>query len=132
MSDKEKFVKLSDVKNKLNYAFKIYGTSNIVKNDVLERLNKLPYSVKAELETTLFVEESNKIADGVIDELKVENAKLEELLKNAVEILDQIAKSNSDICFTGTSCNKCSLYQTDTICKWKYADEALKLIGDDE
>ena len=64
-----------------------------------------------------------------LEQVEKENAKLKELLKNAVEILDQIAKSNSDICFTGTSCNKCSLYQTDTICKWKYADEALKLIG---
>lgn len=67
-----------------------------------------------------------------IEALEEENKKLKEFLNNSVEILDQIAKSNSDICFTGTSCNKCSLYQTDTICKWKYADEALNLIGDDE
>lgn len=33
---------------------------------------------------SIFDEESNKIAEGVIEELKAENAKLKELLKNAV------------------------------------------------
>lgn len=49
----EKYVKLSDVKKKLNYVFRTYGTSPQMKKRIFDAFERLPYTVKAELETTV-------------------------------------------------------------------------------
>ena len=49
----EKYVKLTDVKKKVNYILKRNGSSPQTQRSIKDALNNLPYTVKAELETTL-------------------------------------------------------------------------------
>ncbi len=52
----EKYVKLSDVKKKLNYTYRVYGVSQKIKQTISNSLGKIPYTVKGELETTIEAE----------------------------------------------------------------------------
>jgi hypothetical protein len=52
----EKYVKLSDVKKKLNYIYRTYGVSQQMKKTVSDAIARIPYIVKGELETTLEAE----------------------------------------------------------------------------
>ncbi len=52
----EKYVKLSDVKKKLNYICRTYGVVQRIKQRISDALAKIPYTVKGELETTLETE----------------------------------------------------------------------------
>ncbi len=52
----EKYVKLSDVKKKLNYICRAYGVVQRIKQIISDALAKIPYTVKGELETTLETE----------------------------------------------------------------------------
>ena len=49
----EKYIKISDVMKKLNYIFRTYGTSLQMREQIKNAINKIPYVVKRELETTL-------------------------------------------------------------------------------
>lgn len=53
----DKYIKLADVKRKLRYILKAYGTSNFVRDKIKSTLNDLPYSVKGDLETSLEAED---------------------------------------------------------------------------
>lgn len=52
----EKYVKLSDVKKKLNYICRTYSLGQQIKQSMSDALAKIPCTVKGELETTLDVE----------------------------------------------------------------------------
>ena len=52
----EKYVKLSDVKKKLNHIYRTYGVSPQMKKTISDALARIPYTVKGELETTLEAE----------------------------------------------------------------------------
>ncbi len=52
----EKYVKLSDVKKKLNYIYRTYGVSPQMKRTISDALARIPCAVKGELETTLEAE----------------------------------------------------------------------------
>ena len=52
----EKYVKLSDVKKKMNYICRTYLSSPQIKQRISDALAKIPYTVKEELEATLKVE----------------------------------------------------------------------------
>lgn len=58
MTDAERFIKLSDLKRKLNYIFKQYGVPLQMKNIYLNEIGKLPYTVAMELEKTLKTDET--------------------------------------------------------------------------
>lgn len=49
----EKYVKLADVKRKVNYILTRSGCSPQTQKAVKDAINNLPYTVKAEIETTL-------------------------------------------------------------------------------
>ena len=53
MNEKEKYVKLSDVKKKLNYIYRTYGVSPQMKQTISNALTRIPYAIKGELETVL-------------------------------------------------------------------------------
>lgn len=55
MNEKEKYVKLSDVKKKLNYIYRTYGVSPQMKQTISNALTRIPYAIKGELETVLEV-----------------------------------------------------------------------------
>lgn len=60
MSDKEdKFVNVADLKRKLRYWSKSRGASKQSVESLMETIGRIPYSVKAELETTLEAEQEN-------------------------------------------------------------------------
>ncbi len=52
----EKYVKLSDIKKKLNYIYRKCGVCPHMKQTISDALTRIPYVVKGELETTLEVE----------------------------------------------------------------------------
>ena len=49
----KKYVELSALKAKLNYLFRVYSVSPQMKKKYIDRINSLPYTVEAKLETTL-------------------------------------------------------------------------------
>ncbi len=59
----EKYVKLSDVKKKLNYICRTYSLDQQIKQRISDALAKIPYTVKGKLETTLEAEHGAKM-DG--------------------------------------------------------------------
>lgn len=46
----EKYVKLSDVKKRLNYIFRTYGVSQKMKKYINDGIDRVPYITKSELE----------------------------------------------------------------------------------
>ena len=72
-----------------------------------------------------------------INEILQENAELKRLLKLAVEDLEHIEKNIGPTLCDGngcTDCPYCEVYDNESFiyCKWKHADEAMKLIGGNE
>lgn len=49
----EKYIKLSDLRKKLNYIFKTYGTTRGMQEIYKKAIKSIPYVVKGGLETTL-------------------------------------------------------------------------------
>ena len=49
----EKYVKVNDVKKKLNYVFNANGVPKVVRQAIYKCFDKVPYYVKGDLETTL-------------------------------------------------------------------------------
>lgn len=49
----EKYMKLSDIKKKLNYVYKKFGVCPQMKQTISNALTRIPYVVKGELETAL-------------------------------------------------------------------------------
>ena len=71
-----------------------------------------------------------------IDRIKAKNRELKKILKLVVEDLDFIRKGQGRICHFSFECAECpfSNGQNEGCIKnnWRYADKALKLIGDDK
>lgn len=71
-----------------------------------------------------------------IDRIKAENRELKKMLRLAVEDLDFIRKSQGRICSFSFECTECPFSggQNKFCAKnnWRYADKALRLIGDDK
>lgn len=57
----EKFIKISDLKKKLNYIFRVYGVSPQMRKTINEAINKIPYTIKGDLETTLEVADVQEV-----------------------------------------------------------------------
>lgn len=51
----EKFIKISDLKKKLNYIFRSCGVNPQMRKTINEAIKKIPYTIKGDLETTLEV-----------------------------------------------------------------------------
>lgn len=49
----DKYIKISDLKSKLNYIFRSYGVGKSTKEAINNVIRKIPYVVKEELETTI-------------------------------------------------------------------------------
>ena len=62
----EKYIKISDLRKKLNYIFRTYGTTRGMQEIYKKAIKSIPYAVKGELETTL---ESNNGWISVKDKL---------------------------------------------------------------
>lgn len=60
----EKFIKISDLKKKLNYIFRSYGVSPQTRKTINEAINKIPYAIKGDLETTLEVADVQEVRHG--------------------------------------------------------------------
>lgn len=56
MTDKDRFIRYSDIKRKLRYIFKQYGVPQQMQKVYLDAMEKLPYTLKAKLEQTLQTE----------------------------------------------------------------------------
>lgn len=76
-------------------------------------------------------EESQKIADGVIEQLKQENAELKAMLKQAMATINSL-------CYCGSgNCNHCTYNCDDYAChdsegfKWVHENKIIKLIGEE-
>ena len=53
MTDKDRFIRYSDIKRKLRYIFKQYGVPQQMQKVYLDAMEKLPYTLKAKLEQIL-------------------------------------------------------------------------------
>lgn len=49
----DKYIKISDLKSKLNYIFRSYGVGKATREAINNVISKIPYVVKGELETTI-------------------------------------------------------------------------------
>lgn len=84
------------------------------------------------------MDELVKVMLNDIDRIKAEeeNEELKKMLKLAVEDLDFIREKQGRICHFSFECTECpfSNGQNEGCVKnkWRYADKALKLIGDDK
>lgn len=90
------------------------------------------WSEREEPYTTLDVqteEDWNKLEFMInnFSRLEEENAELKRLLKLAVEDFCKVR----NVCDKGSDCRECPC-DLDVVCKWKHAEEALKLIGDEQ
>ncbi len=87
----EKYVKLSDVKKKLNYIYRVYGVSPQMKQTITDALARVPYVVKGELETTL---EAEPVEHGMQKVLKNDLqqciSSFERMKKGGVGIADEL------------------------------------------
>lgn len=87
----------------------------------------------------IFDNESTKIAEGVVEQLKAENAELKRLLRLAMDTI-KLLNDKLDLAIDDTSCwccfkhicgcAECMMKYDGSTCKWKHADEAMKLLGD--
>lgn len=76
----------------------------------------------------IFEKESQKIAEGVIEQLKAENTELKRMLRLAIEDMPE----------AGFSCEKCIHNLTGygrcgniNCFEWEHLDEAMKLLGEE-
>jgi 5-bromo-4-chloroindolyl phosphate hydrolysis protein len=53
MADKDKFVNIADLKAKLRYWCKTRGMTKASQDSLMETINRIPYTVKADIEATL-------------------------------------------------------------------------------
>ncbi len=53
MADKDKFVNIADLKAKLRYWCKSRGASKTVQESLMETIKRIPYTVKADIESTI-------------------------------------------------------------------------------
>lgn len=118
------------------YGLNEYCTEKSWENEVLKEEND---TLKTEIMAVKSGSDVLKIC-----KLEEENKELKKLLKLAVEDFERFrclmsSTVNKDFCETALEyhcnpydlCNSCSLSGS-AKCKWRYADEAMKLIGDEE
>lgn len=53
MNDKDKFVNIADLKAKLRYWCKTRGMAKSAQDSLMEIIKRIPYTVKADIESTL-------------------------------------------------------------------------------
>lgn len=53
MADKDKFVNIADLKAKLRYWCKTRGMTKAAQDSLMETIKRVPYTVKADIESTL-------------------------------------------------------------------------------
>lgn len=53
MADKDKFVNIADLKAKLRYWCKTRGMTKAAQDSLMETIKRIPYTVKADIESTL-------------------------------------------------------------------------------
>lgn len=53
MADKDKFVNIADLKAKLRYWCKTRGMAKTAQDSLMETIKRIPYTVKADIESTL-------------------------------------------------------------------------------
>ena len=58
MSDKDKFVNIADLKAKLRYWCKSRGMEKAGQDSLMETIKRIPYTVKADIESTLSEDDS--------------------------------------------------------------------------
>ena len=58
MADKDKFVNIADLKAKLRYWCKTRGMEKAGQDSLMETIKRIPYTVKADIESTLETTES--------------------------------------------------------------------------
>lgn len=63
-----------------------------------------------------------------------ENKELKRLLRLAVDALKKVSEENHSYCLSDGICDECDFTAegNKNWCKWKHADAALKLLGDDK
>lgn len=61
----DKYIKLSDLKKKLNYIYRAYGTSKQMRETINVTIGRIPYVVKGELETALETYDTDSDAEPV-------------------------------------------------------------------
>lgn len=66
----DKYVKLSDVKRKVNYILKRNGSSPQTQRDIKDALNNLPYTLEAEIESTLEAADVQPVKRGQWEEIE--------------------------------------------------------------
>lgn len=60
----DKYIKVASLKNRLNYIFRSYGTSKLIRDKVNEAIKSVPCYFKGELDTTLEVADVQEIKHG--------------------------------------------------------------------
>lgn len=60
----DKYIKVASLKNKLNYIFRNYGTSKVIRDKVNEAIKSVPCYFKAEFDTTLEVADVQEVKHG--------------------------------------------------------------------
>ena len=91
----EKFIKISDLKKKLNYIFREYGVNPQMRKTINEAINKIPYTIKGDLETTL---ESADVQEVV----RCEDCEYYDMQNCYCEMLDFNTPSDDFYCREGT------------------------------
>lgn len=67
MTDKDKFVNIADLKAKLRYWCKARGMTNAAQDSLMETIKRIPYTVKADIESTL---ETDDTAEWIYKEVR--------------------------------------------------------------
>lgn len=87
----EKYVKLSDVKKKLNYIYRVYGVSQKIKQTISSALEKIPYTMVGELEVVLEAEPVKHGMQKVLEnDLQQCISSFERMKKGGVGIADEL------------------------------------------
>ncbi len=60
----DKYIKVANLKNRLNYIFRNYGTSKLIRDKVNEAIKSVPCYFKGELDTTLEVADVQEVKHG--------------------------------------------------------------------
>ena len=69
----DKYIKVASLKNKLNYIFRNYGTSKVIRDKVNEAIKSVPCYFKTEFDTTLEVADVQKVKHGEWQEDVLDN-----------------------------------------------------------
>lgn len=69
----DKYIKVANLKNRLNYIFRNYGTSKFIRDKVNEAIKSVPCYFKGELDTTLEVADVQEVKHGTWENTNTPN-----------------------------------------------------------